>query len=116
MSEETTLQIPASTPGADVPAKGLSAQTATRLEFAIIGLGILLLGLIFHPFSLALFGVCCGLVILAGLTNNLLPLCQPGVPIRSLINCALIVAGVFVGMLIIAIASAFLYGRFFVGP
>ena len=74
------------------------------------------MSLIFQPFSLALFGVGCGLVILAGLTNNLLPLCQPGVPIRSLINCALIVAGVFVGMLIIAIASAFLYGRFFVGP
>jgi hypothetical protein len=94
----------------------MSAQTATRLEFAIIGLGFFALLLIFQPFSLALFGGGCALVIVAGLVNNLLPLCQPGVPIRSLVNCGLIVAGIFVALLIVAIASAFLYGRLFVGP
>lgn len=116
MSEETTLQIPASTPDVAGPGNGMSAQTATRLEFAVIGLGIFALILIFQPFSLALFGVGCGLVIFAGLSNNLLPLCEPGVPIRSLVNCGLIIAGIFIGLLIVAIASAFLYGRLFVGP
>lgn len=116
MSEQTTLQIPASTPDVDANAKGMSAQTATLVEFAIIGLGVLALILIFQPFSLALFGVGCGLVVFAGLINNLLPLCEPGVPIRSLINWCLIIAGIFVALLIVAIVSAFLYGRFFVGP
>jgi len=116
MSEETTLQITSSTTEVSGDAKGMSAPTATRVEFAIIGLGVFALILIFQPFSLALFGVGCGLVVFAGLTNNLLPLCEPGVPIRSLINGGLIVAGIFVGLLVIAIASAFLYGQLFVGP
>jgi hypothetical protein len=116
MSEQTTLQIPASNRDIAGQTRGMSAQTATRVEFAIIGLGVFALLLIFQPFSLALFGVGCGLVVFAGLINNLLPLCQPGVPIRSLVNCGLIIAGIFVALLIIAIVSAFLYGQFFVGP
>jgi hypothetical protein len=94
----------------------MSVQTATRVEYAIIGLGIFALLLIFQPFSLALFGLGCGLVVFSGLINNLLPLCQPGVSIRSLLNGGLIVAGTFVAVLIFAIASAYFYGRFFVGP
>jgi len=39
LSEETTLQILASTPDVAGPGKGMSAQTATQLEFGIIGLG-----------------------------------------------------------------------------
>ena len=115
MSEQTRLQIPGSMPDVDGHAKGMSAQTATLVEFAIIGIGVFALILIFQPFSLALFGVGCGLVVFAGLINNLLPLCQPGVPIRSLVNWGLIVAAIFIGLLIVAIVSAFLYGRFFVG-
>jgi hypothetical protein len=114
MTEQTRLQI--HDPAIDTSEQGMSAQTATRVEFAIIGLAIVALLLIFQPFSLALFGVGCGVVVVSGLANNLLPLCEPGVPVRALVNCGLIVGGIFVAMLIIAIASAYLYGRVFVGP
>jgi hypothetical protein len=114
MTEQTIVQIPAADPVNDK--QGMSAQTATRVEFALIGLSIVALVLIFQPFSLALFSVGCGVVVVSGLANNLLPLCEPGVAVRSLVNCGLIVAGIFVVVLIIAIASAYLYGRVFVGP
>jgi hypothetical protein len=116
MSERTRLQVPAADPTVDNSKQGMSAQTATRVELAIICLAIFALLLIFQPFSLALFGVGCGVVVVSGLANNLLPLCQPGVTVRSLVNCGLIVAGIFVAVLAAAIASAYLYGRLFVGP
>ena len=65
---------------------GMSPATAQRLEWGLIGLGILALALIFQPFSLALFGVGCALVVFAGLANNLLPLCQPGTTGRALVD------------------------------
>jgi len=94
---------------------GLSARAARRIEYAIIGFGIVALLLIFQPFSLALFGIGCAGVVVAGLVNNLLPLCRPGVTVRALARGALIVAGVFIAMLVIALGSAYLYGRYFVG-
>jgi hypothetical protein len=115
MTEQPGLQIPAAGPGVDNPTQGMSAQTASWVEFGIIGLSIVALLLIFQPFSLALFGVGCGVVVVSGLANNLLPLCQPGIPVRSLVNCGLIVGGIFVVVLILAITSAYLYGRVFVG-
>ena len=92
----------------------LSAVTAARLEFAIIGLGIFALLLIFQPFSLALFGVGCALVVLAGLINNLLPLCQPGRTLGSLLKAGLIIALIFCVVMLVSIAAAYLYGVFFV--
>ena len=96
------------------PVKGMNARAALRLEYAIIGLGVFALALIFQPFSLTLFGAGCGLVVVAGLVNNLLPLCQPGVPLRSVAVAALIVADIFCVMLLVAIAAAHLYGVYFV--
>ncbi len=61
---------------------GMSPRGALRLELFIIGLGLFALVLIFQPFSLTLFAIGSGLVVLAGLVNNLLPLAQPGVPDR----------------------------------
>jgi hypothetical protein len=116
MTEQTGAQIPAVDSCFDTARQGMSARTALRVESALIGLSILALLLIFQPFSLALFSAGCVVVIVAGLANNLLPLCEPGVPVRSLVNCGLIVGGIFVAVLIIAIASAYLYGRLFVGP
>lgn len=92
---------------------GMTAASAFRLEAFIIGLGILALVLIFQPFSLALFGIGCGLVVLAGLANNLLPLAQPGTPVRSVATIALVVAMIFCIVLLIAIAAAHLYGVLF---
>jgi hypothetical protein len=92
----------------------LSSRGARRLEYAIIALGIFALALIFQPFSLALFGFGCALVVLAGLINNLLPLCQPGVPVRGLIRAVLIVALIFCVVMLLSILAAHLYGVLFV--
>jgi hypothetical protein len=95
--------------------EGMSVASATRLEFFIIGMGVLALILIFQPFSLTLFAVGCGLVVFAALSNNLLPLCEPGVPARTVAKAALIVAVIFVVVVGLSLVSAYLYGRLFVG-
>lgn len=96
--------------------EGMSPQAALRLEYFIIGLGIFALILIFQPFSLTLFAIGSVVVVLAGLINNLLPLAQPGVKLRSVINIAMIVAMIFCIVLLISIAAAHLYGAFFLKP
>ena len=97
------------------PSTGMSVLQATRLEYAIIGLGLIALILIFQPFSLPLFSIGCVLVVIAGLVNNLLPLCEPGVRLSQVGLIALIVALIFLIVLLIAVASAHLYGVYFVG-
>jgi hypothetical protein len=94
----------------------MSPKEALRLEFFIIGLGLLALVLIFQPFSLTLFAIGSGLVVLAGLVNNLLPLAQPGVQIRSVVVVALVVAMIFCIVLLVSISAAHLYGVFFLKP
>jgi len=93
---------------------GLSQPAARRLEYSIIGLGLFALVLIFQPFSLALFGAGCALVVLSGLINNLLPLCQPGIAIRTLMNTGLIIAFIFCIVMLLSITAAYLYGAYFV--
>ena len=94
----------------------MTPQGALRLEYLIIGLGIFALLLIFQPFSLKLFAIGSGLVVLAGLINNLLPLARPGVPVSSVINVAMVVAMIFCIVLLISIAAAHLYGVLFLKP
>jgi hypothetical protein len=94
---------------------GMSAAAATRLEYFIIGIGVLALLLIFQPFSLRLFAIGCALVVLAALSNNLLPLCEPGVAARTVAMAVLIVAVIFVVVIGLSLVSAYLYGRLFVG-
>ena len=53
---------------------------------------------------------------MAGLINNLLPLAQPGVPARSVLKAAMIVAMIFCIVLLVAIFAAHLYGVFFLKP
>ena len=106
MSDETSVAAQAR--------GGISAAGAQRLEWSIIGLGILALALIFQPLSLTLYGVGCALVVFAGLVNNLLPLCHPGATVRSLVVAALIVALAFCVVMLISISAAHLYGVFFV--
>jgi hypothetical protein len=96
---------------------GMSPATAAAFEHAIIGLGVVALLLIFQPFSLILFGVGCALVVVAGLLNNLLPLCAPGVRITTLLKVTLLIAVIFLIVAGLAIGSAYLYGVLFVkGP
>lgn len=94
----------------NAPDGGMSATTARRLEYAIIGLGLLALALIFQPFSLLLFGIGCGLVVLAGFANNLLPMCEPGRPLGAVVRTAAVVLALFVVVTLLAIGSAYLYG------
>ncbi len=93
--------------------KKLSLSGALRLEFLIIGLGILALFMIFQPFSLVVFSIGCGLVVVAALANNLLPLAEPGTPIRSILFAASVVLVVFFTALLVSIAAAHLYGLVF---
>lgn len=98
------------------PDRGMGQQSALRLEYGIIGLGILALLMIFQPFSLTLFTIGSMLVVLAGLINNLLPMAQPQVPTRSVFTVAMVVAMIFCITLLVAIFAAHLYGVFFLKP
>jgi hypothetical protein len=96
--------------------RGMSSRSALRLEYGIIGLCVLALLLIFQPFSITLFTTGCILVVLAGLINNLLPLAQPGVPARTVVKVAMVVAMIFCVALLVSIFAAYLYGHFFLAP
>ena len=72
--------------GSDEGNGGMTPAAARKVEYAIIGLGVLALLMIFQPFDITLFAVGCVLVVLAALVNNLLPLAQPGVPARSVVT------------------------------
>lgn len=100
----------------DGHSNGMTPTAALRLEYFIIGLGILALVMIFQPFSMLLFTVGSMLVVLAGLVNNLLPLAQPGVKIRSVITVAMVVAMIFCIVLLVSIVAAYLFGVFFLKP
>jgi hypothetical protein len=92
---------------------GMSVRAATYLEYAIISLGLLALVLIFQPLSIGLFSVGCVLVVVAGLVNNLLPMAEPGVTLRSVLVMFLVVAMIFMIVLLVSVASAHLYGAYF---
>ena len=100
----------------DAGQQGMTREGALRLEYFIIGLGIFALVLIFQPFSLTLFAIGSVLVVIAGLINNLLPMAQPGVKVRSVLNIGMVVAMIFCIVLLISIAAAHLYGAFFLKP
>lgn len=100
----------------DKDPRGMTPTAALRLEYAIIGLGIFALVLIFQPFSITLFAVGSALVVIAGLVNNLLPMAQPGVRWRKVLWAAMIVAMVFCIVLLVAISAAHLYGVAFLQP
>ena len=89
--------------------KGMSAATARTIEYAIIGLCVLSLIMIFQPFSLALYGIGAGLVVLGGLAFNLIPHCRPGVPLRWLVTVTLIVLALLVVVFILAVGTSYLY-------
>ena len=90
----------------------MSAGQARALERSIIGLSVLSLLLIVQPFSLTLFGVGAGLVVIAGLAFNLMPLCRPGVPARRVVVAGLIVLAVLAGVILAALGSAQLYALY----
>ena len=90
--------------------KGMSVTTARSIEYSIIGLCVVALLMIFQPFSLTLFGIGAGLVVLGGLAFNLVPFCRPGQPVSSVIRAAVIVLITLLVVASLAISSAYLYG------
>jgi hypothetical protein len=88
---------------------GMSAGTARTIEYSIIGLCVISLVLIFQPFSLTLYGVGAGLVVLGGLVFNLIPHCRPGVPLRWLVTVGLIVLALLVLVFLLAVGTSYLY-------
>jgi hypothetical protein len=90
----------------------MSAKQAKTIEFTIVGVSLLSLVLLFQPFSLALYSIGAGLVVLSGLAFNLVPLCVPGRTFASLLKAALIIAIIFVVVTLIALGSALLYSAY----
>lgn len=93
-------------------AAGMSPAYAHTVEGVIIALCLFALFAIFQPFSLGLFSIGCGLVVLGGLAFNLVPLCEPGRPARDLWRAAVVIAIVFAVVLALALASAWAYGLY----
>ncbi|MGA2042117.1 MAG: hypothetical protein ABSG83_01970 [Roseiarcus sp.] len=91
------------------PAVGMTANQAKAIEYSIVGLSVLSLVLLFQPFALPLYSAGAGLVVLAGLAFNLVPLCTPGRTLRSLLKAAAIIAIIFVVVTALALGSAELY-------
>lgn len=89
---------------------GMSPATAKGIERAIIALCVLALVFVFQPFSHPLSSVGMALVVVGGLAFNLVPLCEPGRPLRQVLRAALIVLLVLAVAVVLAIASAYLYG------
>jgi hypothetical protein len=87
----------------------MSAATARTIEYAIIALCVISLVLIFQPFSLTLYGIGAGLVVLGGLAFNLIPHCRPGVPLRWLVTVTLIVLALLVLVFLLAVGTSYLY-------
>ena len=100
----------------DRETQGMSRGLALRIEFGIIGLGIFALMMIFQPFALGIFALGCVLVVVAALANNLLPMAQPGKPLRGVIFAGVIVALVFCCVVLLAITAAHIYGKTFLTP
>ncbi len=90
--------------------KLMGRTNARRVENGIIALGVSALIMIFQPFSLTFFSIGCVLVVIAGLSNNLLPVCKPEGTWRGFFRVALIILTIFVVVVAIAIGSAVLYG------
>lgn len=90
-------------------AGGMSAATARTIEYAIIALCLAALAMIFQPFSLTLYGIGAGLVVLGALAFNLIPHCRPGIPLRWLLKVALIILIILVVALALAIGTTYLY-------
>jgi hypothetical protein len=88
---------------------GMSRTTARGIEHGIVALCLFALACIFQPFSLTLYGIGAGLVVLGGLSFNLIPMCRPGAPLRGVIRAGLIVLTILLTVFAIALATSFAY-------
>jgi hypothetical protein len=101
--------------GGNSPRRGLSARQARTLEYAIVAASLIALVMIFQPFSLELFSVGAGAIVIVGLVFNLVPLCQPGKTVRSLLIACVVIVVAFAIVTLLSIASAELYA-YYISP
>lgn len=87
----------------------MSASQAKMAEYAIIGLCVVALLLIFQPIALPLYSIGAGLVVLGGLAFNLIPFCREGVPARKLVKVGLIILIVLAIAMALGISTGYLY-------
>ena len=101
--------------GADGKRRGISARTARTMEYTIVGASILALAMIFQPLSLELFTLGAAAIVIVGLAFNIVPLCQPGKSVRSLVIAGIVIVVIFVIVTVLALASAELYA-YYISP
>ncbi|MGH1477790.1 MAG: hypothetical protein ACRBM6_03510 [Geminicoccales bacterium] len=87
----------------------MSASQAKMVEYAIIGLCVVALLLIFQPVALPLYSIGAGLVVLGGLAFNLIPFCREGVPARQLVKVGLVILIVLAIAMALGIGTGYLY-------
>jgi hypothetical protein len=90
----------------------MSARQAKAIEYSIVAVSVLSLVMLFQPFSLGLYSIGAGLVVLAGLAFNLVPLCTPGRPVTSLIKPALIIMIIFIVVAALSMGAVELYAMY----
>jgi hypothetical protein len=93
-------------------ATGMTAVQARIVEYAIIALCVVAMVMIFQPFSLTLYGIGAGLVVLGGLSFNLIPHCRAGVPAMWLLKVVLIVLTILVVAFLLAVGTTLLYSMY----
>jgi hypothetical protein len=91
---------------------GMSVRQAKAIEYSIVAVSVLSLVLLFQPFSLPLYSIGAGLVVLVGLAFNLVPLCTPGRPLTSLIRAALIIVIIFFVVAALSMGAVELYAMY----
>ena len=96
----------------DQSTAGMSVRQAKAIEYSIVAVSVLSLVLLFQPFSLALYSIGAGLVVLAGLAFNLVPLCAPGRPVASLVKAAVIIGIIFIAVAALSMGSVELYAMY----
>jgi hypothetical protein len=96
----------------DPSTTGMSARQAKTIEYSIVAVSVLSLVLLFQPFSLALYSIGAGLVVLAGLAFNLVPLCTPGRTVASLVRAAVIIVIILLVVAALSMGSVELYAMY----
>jgi len=95
---------------------GMGVRQARTIEYLIVAASILALAMIFQPFSLGLFTLGAAAIVIVGLLFNLVPLCQPGRSLGSLLKAAVIIVVIFGIVTLLALASAELYAYYIAPP
>jgi len=89
---------------------GMSRGQAAAIRNVIIVLCFVAMIFVFQPFMLSLYSIGMVLVVVGGLAFNLVPLCEPGRPLRSVVTAGLWVIAILLIVFALAIGSATLYG------